>query len=166
MLKAMGFQRNDVYISNLVKCRTSENKEPSVEEVAACESYLIRQIKLIQPDLILALGSVTAQRLLKSKSTLGRLRGSRTIPKTASGRWVKKCRTHGDGVTCTGMPGNGALIFTDAMLREKTRLDKPARSVYTGAEVGNRKPGYVDARSGTGLNKRKPYGMIVLVFGW
>lgn len=75
MLKAMGYQRTDVYISTLVKCRTAENQDPSVEEVAACEPYLLRQIKLIQPDLILALGGVAAQRLLKSKSTLGRLRG-------------------------------------------------------------------------------------------
>lgn len=75
MLKAMGYQRNDVYISNLVKCRTAENQDPSVEDVAACEPYLLRQIKLLQPDLILALGVVAAQRLLKSKSTLGRLRG-------------------------------------------------------------------------------------------
>lgn len=75
MLKAMGYQRSDVYISNLVKCRTVENQHPSVEEVAACEPYLLRQIKLLQPDLILALGVVAAQRLLKSKSTLGRLRG-------------------------------------------------------------------------------------------
>ena len=75
MLKAMGYQRNDVYISNLVKCRTSENQDPTIEEVAACESYLARQIKLVQPDLILVLGSVAAQLLLKSKSTLSRLRG-------------------------------------------------------------------------------------------
>ena len=75
MLKAMGYQRNDVYISNLVKCRTAENQDPTVEEVATCESYLLRQINLLQPDLILVLGSVAAQRLLKSKSTLGRLRG-------------------------------------------------------------------------------------------
>lgn len=75
MLKAMGYQKSDVYISNLVKCRTSDNQDPSIDEVAACESYLIRQIQLIKPDLILALGSITAQRLLKSKSTMSRLRG-------------------------------------------------------------------------------------------
>jgi len=75
MLKAMGYQRNDVYISNIVKCRTSENKEPTEDEAAACEPYLIRQINLVQPKLILALGSAAAQWLLKSKSTIGRLRG-------------------------------------------------------------------------------------------
>lgn len=75
MLKAMGFQRNDVFISNIVKCHNTENQDPSIEEVAACEPYLLRQINLLQPDLILVLGSVTAQRLLKSKSTMSRLRG-------------------------------------------------------------------------------------------
>ena len=75
MLKAMGYQRNEVYISNLVKCKTSENQDPSIDEVTTCESYLLRQIKLVQPDLILVLGGIAAQRLLKSKSTLSRLRG-------------------------------------------------------------------------------------------
>jgi DNA polymerase len=75
MLKAMGYQRNDVYVSNIVKCHTSENKEPEEDEAASCEPYLIRQINLVQPKLILALGSAAAQWLLKSKSTIGRLRG-------------------------------------------------------------------------------------------
>jgi DNA polymerase len=75
MIKAMGYQRKDVYISNLVKCPTGENQEPSDEEVAACEAYLKRQIQLVQPKVILALGSMTAQRLLKNKSNMTRLRG-------------------------------------------------------------------------------------------
>lgn len=75
MIRAMGYQRHDVYISNLVKCRTGENQDPSAEEVAVCDAYLKRQIQLIQPKVILALGSVTAQRLFKSKSTMSRLRG-------------------------------------------------------------------------------------------
>jgi len=75
MLKAMGYQRNEVYISNIVKCKTLQNQEPSDESVSACAPYLIRQINLLQPKLILALGSITAQKLLKSKSTMGRLRG-------------------------------------------------------------------------------------------
>jgi len=75
MLKAMGYQRSDVYILNTVKCKTAQNKEPSVDEAMSCEPYLIRQINLLQPELILALGSFTAQWLLKTKSTLGRLRG-------------------------------------------------------------------------------------------
>lgn len=75
MLKAMGYQRNDVYISNIVKCKTDENKEPSEEQSTSCEPYLLRQISLLKPELILALGNSAAQRLLKSKSSMSRLRG-------------------------------------------------------------------------------------------
>jgi len=75
MLKAMGYQRNDVYISNIVKCKTTENQEPSEEQAISCEPYLLRQISLLKPELILALGNAAAQRLLKSKSTMSRLRG-------------------------------------------------------------------------------------------
>ena len=75
MLKAMGLQRSDVYISNIVKCDLPENKEPSDEQTNSCEPFLLRQISLLQPKLILALGIAAAQRLLKSKSTMNRLRG-------------------------------------------------------------------------------------------
>lgn len=75
MLKAMGYQRNDVYISNIVKCKITENQEPSEEQAISCEPYLLRQISLLKPKLILALGNAAAQRLLKSKSTMSRLRG-------------------------------------------------------------------------------------------
>lgn len=75
MLKAMGYQRNDIYLSNIVKCRAVENQEPSEEQAISCEPYLLRQIKLLQPKLILALGNAAAHRLLKSKSTMNRLRG-------------------------------------------------------------------------------------------
>lgn len=75
MLKAMGYQRNDVYISNIVKCKTAEKQEPSEEQAISCEPYLLRQISLLKPELILALGNAAAQRLLKSKSTMSRLRG-------------------------------------------------------------------------------------------
>lgn len=75
MLKAMGYQRNDVYITNIIKCNISEDKEASEEQTESCEPYLLRQISLVQPKIILALGNTAAQRLLKSKSTMNRLRG-------------------------------------------------------------------------------------------
>lgn len=75
MLKAMGYQRNDVYISSVVKCKIDENQEPSEEQFTSCEPYLLRQISLLKPKLILALGNSAAQRLLKNKSTMSRLRG-------------------------------------------------------------------------------------------
>lgn len=75
MLKAMGYQREQVYLTNIVKCRTEQKQEPGNESATSCEPYLLRQIKLVQPKLILALGNFAAQRLLKSKSTMTRLRG-------------------------------------------------------------------------------------------
>ena len=75
MLKAMGYQRSDVYISNIIKCSSDGSTDSSESQVESCEPYLLRQISLVQPKLILALGNASAQRLLKSKSTMNRLRG-------------------------------------------------------------------------------------------
>lgn len=75
MLKAMGYQRNDVYLANIVKCKTAENQEPTEQQASSCESYLLRQVALLKPKLILALGNAAAQSLLKTKSTMNRLRG-------------------------------------------------------------------------------------------
>lgn len=75
MLKAMGYQRSDVYISDVIKCSSDGNTDASESQVESCEPYLLRQISLVQPKLILALGNSSAQRLLKSKSNMNRLRG-------------------------------------------------------------------------------------------
>jgi DNA polymerase len=75
MLFAAGYQRKDVYIANILKCRPPNNRDPSPEEVACCHAYLERQIALIQPVLILAVGRIAAHNLLHSDLQLGRLRG-------------------------------------------------------------------------------------------
>lgn len=75
MLKAIGFSRGDVYIANILKCRPPNNRDPKAEEAELCTAYLQRQIALVQPKLILALGRIAAQRLLDSSTTLGRMRG-------------------------------------------------------------------------------------------
>lgn len=75
MLKAMGIQRQQVYIANIIKCRPPANRDPAAEEVAACESYLQQQIALVRPKIILALGRVAAQNLLKVDTPIGKLRG-------------------------------------------------------------------------------------------
>jgi DNA polymerase len=75
MLKAIGFARGDVYIANILKCRPPNNRDPKAEEAQLCATYLQRQITLVQPKLILALGRIAAQRLLDSSTTLGRMRG-------------------------------------------------------------------------------------------
>lgn len=75
MLKAIGLQRKQVYITNILKCRPPNNRDPKREEAAACNPYLQRQISLIQPRVILAVGRVAAQNLLQSDLPIGKLRG-------------------------------------------------------------------------------------------
>lgn len=76
MLVALGLERgNNVYIANVLKSRPPGNRDPEPDELAACRPYLLAQIELIQPKIILALGHVAAQSLLDTKETIGHLRG-------------------------------------------------------------------------------------------
>jgi DNA polymerase len=75
MLEAIGFAREQVYIANIVKCRPPNNRDPHAEEAAACRGYLLRQIELVAPRVILSVGRVSAHNLLGTEETVGRLRG-------------------------------------------------------------------------------------------
>lgn len=77
MLFAVGLKREDVYIANVLKSRPPSNRDPQLEEVEACEPYLLRQIELIKPRIIVALGRHAAHSLLKTDLPLGKLRGRR-----------------------------------------------------------------------------------------
>ncbi|MCK4951130.1 MAG: uracil-DNA glycosylase [Gammaproteobacteria bacterium] len=79
MLLAIGLERRAVYIANILKCRPPENRDPQVAEVFACEPYLRRQVQLIKPKLILAVGRVAAQNLLKTETKIGKLRGQQYV---------------------------------------------------------------------------------------
>lgn len=74
--KGMGMKRSDVYIANVVKCRPPENRNPESDEIESCEPFLVRQIELIKPRVIVALGKFAVQSLLKSKVPIMKLRGS------------------------------------------------------------------------------------------
>jgi DNA polymerase len=74
--KGMGLRRQDVYIANVVKCRPPENRNPEPDEVASCEPFLKKQIELIRPQFIVALGKFAVQTLLRSKVPITRLRGN------------------------------------------------------------------------------------------
>ncbi|HJX10856.1 MAG TPA: uracil-DNA glycosylase [Candidatus Binatia bacterium] len=74
--KGMGMRREDVYIANVVKCRPPENRNPEPDEVAACEPFLKKQIDLIRPQIIVALGKFAVQTLLQSKVPISILRGN------------------------------------------------------------------------------------------
>ena len=76
MLAAIGLDRKRAYIANILKCRPPNNRDPSPEEVVACEPWLHRQIALIRPRIILAVGRVAAQNLLHTDRPVGRLRGT------------------------------------------------------------------------------------------
>jgi uracil-DNA glycosylase len=77
MIEAIGMKREDVYIMNVLKCRPPGNRDPQPNEVECCEPYLLRQIELIRPRLIVALGRHAAHSLLKTEAPLARLRGQR-----------------------------------------------------------------------------------------
>lgn len=75
MLAAIGLQRDQVYIANILKCRPPNNRDPKPEEAEACDPWLQQQIALIQPGVILALGRIAAHKLLNTEQSLGELRG-------------------------------------------------------------------------------------------
>jgi DNA polymerase len=75
MIEAMGLQRKDVYICNVVKCRPPENRTPEKDEVTTCSSFLLRQLEVISPKVIVCLGSVAAQTLLETNRGISHYRG-------------------------------------------------------------------------------------------
>ncbi|HEV8584487.1 MAG TPA: uracil-DNA glycosylase [Methylomirabilota bacterium] len=75
MLAAVNLTRNEVYITNAVLCRPPGNRNPEADELAACAPFLADKLAVIQPKVILSLGSVATQALLRTKETIGRLRG-------------------------------------------------------------------------------------------
>lgn len=76
LTKGMGLKREDVYIANVVKCRPPENRNPEPDEVASCEPFLKKQIDLVQPQIIIALGKFAVQTLLQTKAPITKLRGN------------------------------------------------------------------------------------------
>lgn len=75
LILKMGFKREEVYIANIVKCRPPSNRDPEEDEIEACFPFLIKQIKIISPSIIVSLGRVSAWTLLKTKISITKLRG-------------------------------------------------------------------------------------------
>ena len=75
MLRAIGEARSSVFIANVLKCRPPNHRDPKPDESAACRTYLERQIELINPRIILAVGRIAAQQLLATDAPVGRMRG-------------------------------------------------------------------------------------------
>jgi DNA polymerase len=75
MLTSVGRARDDVFIANVLKCRPPNNRDPHGEEVQQCEGYLVRQIQIVKPKLLIAMGRFAAQSLLKTSRPISKLRG-------------------------------------------------------------------------------------------
>jgi DNA polymerase len=76
IIQAIDLRREDVYIANVVKCRPPNNRDPQPDEVAACIGFLRRQVHLVRPRLLVALGRIAAQTMLSCTTPVGRLRGT------------------------------------------------------------------------------------------
>ena len=77
MIRALGMKREDVYVANVLKCRPPNNRDPLPSEVEECENYLKHQLALVKPKVVVALGRISAQALLKSTMPLGKMRGGK-----------------------------------------------------------------------------------------
>ena len=75
IIEAIGLERDDVYIANVVKCRPPENRNPEQDEVGTCEPFLFQQIAVVKPKVVVALGKFAAQTLLRTLDPISRLRG-------------------------------------------------------------------------------------------
>ncbi len=75
MIGAMGLTREQVFICNVLKCRPPNNRDPAPDEISACSPYLMRQLQVVDPEVIVALGAPAARTLLNSNDSIGRLRG-------------------------------------------------------------------------------------------
>jgi DNA polymerase len=76
IIESMGLKRQDVYIANVVKCRPLNNRNPEPDEIESCEPFLLKQLAIIKPRVICALGTFAAQTLLKTKEKISLLRGN------------------------------------------------------------------------------------------
>lgn len=85
IIAAMGLQRQEVFIGNVIKCRPPENRDPKPDEIIRCIHFLEKQLEIIKPDIIVALGAHAARTLLKSNDPIGQLRGKFLEYHTPSG---------------------------------------------------------------------------------
>jgi DNA polymerase len=125
MLLAVGLRREQVYIANVLKSRPPHNRDPSPQEVAACLPFLLRQIALLRPRIILVVGRIAAQNLLASDLPIGRLRG--------------QVHTFGPGSTplvvtyhpayLLRSPGEKRKAWEDLKLARRVHAGLPARAV-------------------------------------
>jgi len=109
MLLAIGLKREQVYIANILKCRPPNNRDPRPEEVLKCEPFLRRQVELLAPKIILAVGRIAAHNLLKTDNSLAKLRG--------------KCFYYGESKTPLVVTYHPAYLLRSPMEKRKAWQD-------------------------------------------
>lgn len=130
MIIAMGLSRDDVYICNVVKCRPPGNRTPMAEEMLACQDFLVEQLSIIKPELIVALGAPAAKTLLRTAESIGKLRG-RFYPCSLeegsdSEHTISVMPTYHPAYLLRN-PGDKGLVWQDLQLvMAKLGLEKPA----------------------------------------
>jgi DNA polymerase len=127
MLRALGFRREDVYIANVLKCRPPGNRDPRPEEARECRRYLDRQIELVAPVIIVAVGRIAAQTLLGTDVALGRLRG--TVHLLGERRWPLVVTYH--PAYLLRSPGEKRKAWQDLLF---------ARQVFRRLRAGGQRP--------------------------
>jgi len=123
MLNEANLRREDVYITNIVKCRPPKNRDPQPDEIKTCQSYLIRQLKLIKPKIILSLGRIAGNSLFslikKPFSTISKMHGNITAFTSSYGPVKIICMYH----PAMGLYGeNNKKILIDDMKKHKQLL--------------------------------------------
>jgi len=116
MIKAMGLERSQVYIANIIKCRPPNNRTPERDECETCSPFLMRQIATIQPTVIVALGAVAAKTLLAINESMSNLRG----------RWYEFCPTGARSNDPNWTSAQLAVTYHPAFLLRDPRQKKEA----------------------------------------
>ena len=132
MIAAMGLSRDEVFICNVLKCRPPGNRDPLADEILACSSYLRQQLTIIQPEVLVALGSPAAKTLLNTAQSIGRLRGRfheyYLSGITGEGPWIPLMPTYHPAYLLRS-PAEKRKAWDDLqMVMAKLGLRPPARS--------------------------------------
>lgn len=117
MIGAMGLRREEVYICNVLKTRPPNNRTPTTDEVAACKPYLLDQLAILEPEVIVTLGLCATQALLDTDQTMGKLRGRWMQVGDSAGRMIPVMPTyHPAFLLRAPTPDNRAKVWADLQL--------------------------------------------------
>ena len=129
MIRALGFAREDVFIANILKCRPPNNRDPKPEEAVSCRGYLERQVALVNPTLVIAVGRISAQSLLATDTTIAKLRGK--VHSFGARNWPLVVMYH--PAYLLRSPGEKRKAWQDLLFAKQVfaRVESAARPVAT-----------------------------------